>query len=223
MPAKQNQELPNWIRGRLDQAGLERIQAAVARAESKTSAELVPMIVHSSTHTRHAPYLIFFAILSVLLAVVPFVSTFSLPLDIWWIEVLAILLAGGLAIFGAQLDRVRYFTVTKADRDSSVLMRAQLEFYESNIKATQGQTGILIFVSWMEREAVVLADQAIAKELPDETWTQVIEVLLTEIRRGDFAGGFCAAIDRCGDILAQRFPAQAANLNELKNHLRIEE
>jgi putative membrane protein len=60
--------------------------------------------------------------------------------------------------------------------------RALLAFYQSNIQRTIGATGVLIFVSLMERRAVVLADKAIDELVPKDTWRALCDQLIAGIR-----------------------------------------
>jgi putative membrane protein len=102
-------------------------------------------------------------------------------------------------------------------------LRAELEFWKAGIQKTQGSTGILLFISVVERRAVVLADEAIAKILPPETWQTVIERLLEGARRKDLAEGFSKAIELCGELLAKNFPRASDDKDELANQLIIKE
>lgn len=116
----------------------------------------------------------------------------------------------------------RYFVPPRI-RQKLVLLRAELEFHRMHMHRTKARTGILIMASLHEREAVVLADEAIAKKLPAETWNEVIQILLAGIKAKDAASGFCNAIKKCGEILSLHFPAQNQNPDELSNRFIIKE
>jgi uncharacterized membrane protein len=108
-------------------------------------------------------------------------------------------------------------------RQKLVLLRAELEFHRMHMRGTQARTGILIMASLYEHEVVVLADEAISKKLPAETWAEVVQLVLSGIKNKDTAGGFCNAIKKCGEILSQHFPASHKNPDELSNTLIIKE
>jgi putative membrane protein len=217
-------EIPRWLTKYVDGDGIETIRAAVVAAEKKTAGEIVPMIVRRSTHLRHVPWLVFLFFLAVFSALLPYVSEYLWQVIPYWaLEIAAVVASGLLAGALSGLDLVRRLCTPSADLDSSVLMRAQLEFYESDLRMTKGKTGILIFVSLLEHEAVVLADEGISKQLPPETWQEVIDLLLDGVRRRDFAGGMGAAIHKCGSLLAERFPRATDDRDELPNKLIIEE
>lgn len=221
--AREPAAIPQWLSGYLDRVGVERISRAIALAEARTSGEIVPMIVHRSTHAGHVRWILFFAFLSVFVGLVPSVSSRFAELPFWAWEGVAVTLAIAFAWPLARLDFFQRLCTPEVDQDASVLMRAELEFFESNIKKTHGKTGVLIFVSWLEHEAVVLADEAISQKLPKEAWQGVIDVLLKGVRRKDFAGGMCDAIQAAGELLQAHFPKGPEDRDELPNQLIIEE
>ncbi len=102
-------------------------------------------------------------------------------------------------------------------------MRAEVEFYEHGIGQTQGNTGILLFVSLMEHRAVVLADHSIAEKLDAEIWNEVVELMIDGVKGRDLAGGMRAAILRCGELLSPHFPIDEADANELRDHLIVKD
>jgi putative membrane protein len=90
-----------------------------------------------------------------------------------------------------------------------------------NLHTTTGRTGVLIYVSDAERYAEVIADDGIYKKVTPEVWDALIAVLTAHIGRGTRTEGFIAAIETCGAILAEHFPPEAADRNELPNHLIV--
>jgi len=75
---------------------------------------------------------------------------------------------------------------------------------------------VLIFVSLAERMAELVADDGIAGQVEPHVWDKAMAALSAGLKRGDPAAGFTAAIGLCGDVLADRFPADPKdNPNEL--------
>ena len=190
-------------------------------AELKTSGEIVPMIVKSSSTVGHVPIVIFLIALlfyfMVDLAQFGYFESSTLNFLIWAILCLPV------SRLLAELSLVQRLLVNQMDQRDQVELRAEVEFYEANLKNTEGSTGILLFVSLMERKAVVLADEAIAKQLPSETWNEVVLLLVDGARKKSLSQGFCMAIDRCGNILAEHFPIDPNDNNELPNTFIIKE
>ncbi len=139
----------------------------------------------------------------------------------WYlVDTVALLLLSGQL---ARIPLLQRLLTTSGDQAMQVDMRAQIEFYQSNLHATADATGVLLLVSLMEHRAVVLADTAIDSKVPSETWDEVIEVTIDGIKKGHVGLGLAAAIERCGDILATEFPIGEDDVNELKDTLIIRE
>jgi putative membrane protein len=188
------QELPSWASSLLGPDGTERIETAIADAESHTSGEIVPVLVRRSSTIGHVPLIAFSLILlGVLLSDLPvYLSRLGGPHLLWvgasW------LLALGLAIGASRLDFVQRLLTPRIDQTQQVEMRAEIEFYEHGVGQTEGNTGILLFVSLLEHRAVVLADHAIAEKVDHEVWQELVDLMIDGVKRGDLAEGLTEAI-----------------------------
>ena len=217
----------SWALRALGVNGAERIEAAIAEAESHTSGEIVPILVRRSSTVGHIPLVSF----SLLLLCV---HLFDLPAHLAaaaaelggpdWLWLGACwLLAGGLALGLSRLDAVQRLLTPRGDQIQQVDQRAEIEFYELEMSQTEGRTGILLFVSLMEHRAVVLADHSIAEKLDAEIWQELVELMIQGVKRGDLAEGMAQAIQRCGELLSPHFPIADDDANELRDHLVIKE
>lgn len=137
----------------------------------------------------------------------------------------AVLLQGLLFVVTAivvALPAVRLFAAPRWLKREQVRRRASEQFLAKNLHLTRGRTGVLIYVSLKERMAEILADEGIAAKVEPAAWDEAMRALTDGLRRGRAGEGFTAAIVRCGDLLAQHFPADAAdNPNELPDALVI--
>jgi putative membrane protein len=217
------QEIPKWLSYQVDSHGIERIRKAVLEVEAQTSGEVVPMIVRSSAPRNHVFWTLLLAIFAILALTIHSLANFvpsgsEVVLEIANI-VVSILLAG---IF-SRLAWFHRLSTPKTDLESAALIRAQLEFYQLNLKQTKARTGVLVFVSLYEHVAVVLADEGISKLCPPQTWETAVAELLGGVRKRDFAGGMCEAIAICGKVLAEKFPRAVDDHDELPNRLVIKD
>ncbi len=105
--------------------------------------------------------------------------------------------------------------------EQEVWKRAQLEFHDEGLDGTRARTGILIMLSLMEHQAVVLADKAIASKLDAGVWKDVIQVVLSGARGGQWRAKIEEALRLCGKLLAENFPVQRGDVNELPNHVIV--
>jgi putative membrane protein len=217
------QELPSWARSLLGTDGAERVETAIADAESRTSGEIVPILVRRSSTVGHVPLLAFcLVLLGVLLSDLPvYLSRLGGPHWLWLTASWA--LAFGLAVAISRLDVTQRLLTSKTDQIQQVEMRAEVEFYEHGVGRTEGHTGILLYVSLMEHRAVVLADRAIAEKVDGQVWQELVDLMIQGVKRGDFADGMTQAIQRCGDLLSPYFPIPEGDANELRDHLVVKE
>lgn len=99
--------------------------------------------------------------------------------------------------------------------------RAIRHFMESGVYNTKQRTGILIFISILEKRAELLADRGISKKIPQEKWDSIMEHIIEGIKANRFYEHILEAISECGNLLAQHFPADPDDINELGDDLQI--
>ncbi len=223
----------NWHKSIVSNSEIELVSKAIADAEAKTSGELVAVIVRRSSVTGQLQGVIALILFLLMFAGIELNRSLHLYFSWhqeWWaaygygLAMISILLGtywiAGLLALNPLIQRV---LIPKADKNCQVDQRALAEFNLAKIQNTAKGTGILIFLSLMEKRAVVLADKGIAEKLPPETWHEIVALLLTGIRKGKPAQGLITAIDRCGNLLSQHFPLGPNDTNELSNQLIIKE
>lgn len=121
-----------------------------------------------------------------------------------------------VTLFVVAVPPVRRALTPRGFKRDRVRQRAEEQFLSKNLHATRERTGVLIYVSAAERMAELIADEKINAEVAADTWDQAMAELVGGLRRGEPAAGFTAAIGRCADVLAERFPARPGdNPNEL--------
>ena len=101
----------------------------------------------------------------------------------------------------------------------AVRERAIRAFFEKKLYKTKNETGILIFVSVLERKVWILADRGIDRKIAHQEWQELARVVSGGIRAGRPAEALCHAIARCGEILAEHFPKMPDDRNELSDDL----
>ncbi len=114
---------------------------------------------------------------------------------------------------------LRLLLVPRALRNQRVRARAVTCFKVGAERRTQGHTGILIYLSLAERRAEIVADAAIASKVPPEIWGDALAAMLAQIKDGHMADGLIAAIAGVGKVLAEHFPRDKNDVNELPDRL----
>jgi putative membrane protein len=94
---------------------------------------------------------------------------------------------------------------------------------EEEVFATRHRTGIMIFVSFFEREVIVMADRGISKVVDQKEWDKMVRGITANIKMGKITEGIEAAILRSGEILLEKgFIKTTDDVNELRDDLRME-
>lgn len=216
----------------LSAADLDEIKAAVAEAESKTTGEIaLALTAESDSYSFWELLAANYVAAVVFICLLPFaneisglysqvlwyVSDWTLP-AFYGITTLASIVLGFFIMNIPALDRI---IIPKRIQNKAVTSRAFRHFAESGVYETSGHSGILIFVSYLERQVRIIADSGIAAKIPQDLWNIIADDLAAGLKNGNTKDGFIAAVEKCGDLLAEHFPCGEENPNELADGLVI--
>jgi putative membrane protein len=192
-----------------------RLRQRIEAAERRTSGELVTVIARESDPYPYIPLL--WASL-VALSLPPIVVAAGLWIDLATVSLvqLAVFLALSL-LFRWRPLKMRL--VPRATKLRRAARSAREQFLAQGVHNTSDRSGVLIFVSVAEHYVEILADQAINAKVAQAEWDAIIAVFVMTVKQGRVAEGFEQAVDACGALLAQHFPAAPGERNELPDHL----
>ena len=106
-------------------------------------------------------------------------------------------------------------------REHRVHQRATAAFVEQEVFRTRARTGILLFLSLLERRVVVLADAGINARVSQAEWDAIAAEIVAGMRRGEPGPALASAIRRCGELLAAHGFARAPDdRDELPDELQ---
>jgi len=214
------------LQTRFSKDDLVRIKSAVFDAESKISGEIVPVFVESSGRYTIANYRgALIAAISTFLTII-FLDRYAPQYAVYDpLMILIIFLSAGIVggLLTNYLIPLKRLLVTQQQLDSSTRVRAERAFLDQEVFNTRDRTGILIFVSFFEREVIVMADKGISKVVAQKEWDALVRLIIDGIRRNQLVEGLEAAIKRSGDLLLEKgFLRAEDDINELGDDLRIE-
>jgi putative membrane protein len=106
-----------------------------------------------------------------------------------------------------------------ATKTRRVRRRAVELFRAGTEKRTKGRTGILLYLSLLERRAEIVADEAIHSKVEADAWGEAMAVLIEEVKAGRTGEGMARAVEQIGAVLAQCLPPTLDNPNELPDRL----
>ena len=192
------------------------IEAAITKAERKTSGEII--VVAATASAGYFAYAIMWAALFALLVPWPLIYLTNWPVEHIYLAQLAVFIIGAAL---TQWEDLRFAIVPKSIKRARAHQKAVEQFLAQSLHTTKGRTGVMIYVSFAEHYAEVIADDGIYKKVPQETWNGVVNTLTRHLGRGQRTQGFITAIEICGKILAEHFPPGRIDQNELPNHLIV--
>lgn len=97
------------------------------------------------------------------------------------------------------------------------IAEAQRQFARLGMKQTAARNGVLILLAPRSRTFAVIGDQGVHEKCGDAFWSELAAAMTDYFKRGDFTAGLVHGIDRAGALLAEHFPRQADDRNELSN------
>ena len=189
------------------------VTATVAAMELHTAAEIVVAVRQKSGEYRQADYafgaLCAFVALLIMLFSPRVFSVRAMPIDM-------LLMFGLGAWVCSKTFTLRRLLTGRAFRKRQVATAARATFFDQGISRTRDRTGILVYVSILEREVALLADTGVAT-LPG--WTSQME---EAVARAD-SDAFLVALRALAEPLSQLLPRSADDVDELSNALIVEE
>ena len=104
-------------------------------------------------------------------------------------------------------------------KEKAVSRRALQAFYEKGLYKTHLNTGVLFFLSLLEKKVWVLADKGIYEKIKQETLNQFAGQVSSGVRDRQAGKALVQAIQVLGDLLAEYFPITAGDKDELPDEV----
>ncbi len=188
------------------------LSEAVRAVEAKSRAELVVAVRSRSDSYNRGP-LLFGAVVAWGVLGFELFSPYEFPLDAIFLEPAII---GACAVFLAgTIPGFTRILASPKKRRESVERAARATFQERGVGLTRERTGVLLYVSLLEREAVVVADKGITDLVPPDVWTPLLSRVVESARRARDAAGLAEAVRFFVEPLAAELPSRADDVDEL--------
>lgn len=198
----------------------ERIIETVRRVERLTTGEIVPVVI-SQSHAYPEALITGAAVFALPFALL---SAFSLSSLLWWQGETLWLFLLFFAVFFllarvavAQIPSLIKFFLSPHRVEREVEQGAFTHFFSEGLHATRDATGVLIYISVLERRVWILGDSGINKKIPTGSWQLCVTRLTEGIRAGRSCEALCAVIDDIGTQLQAHFPPKDDDRDELSN------
>ncbi len=102
-------------------------------------------------------------------------------------------------------------------RDSKT--KARKIFGELGLDRTEQRNCVLLLLIVSNREFLIYGDQGLHEKVGQGFWDDVCRQMLDAFRREEFADGICQGVRRVGEKLAQYFPYQRDDVDEISNEI----
>lgn len=197
----------------------QKLDETIQELESKSSVEFVVVIYPESSNYRDIELWG-----GIFLAFSALIFKFMIPTII---HIYAILF-GTLLAFSLGIGLVKWVKPLKRFLINQKRMRRKSEimaraiFQKAGIHRTSHHTGILLFLSTFEHQAVLLWDIGIDVELTIDELDEMQVRFSSIFKNSDPTTALLKEINACAPIFEKHLPIQPNDINELPNHLQVE-
>ncbi len=124
------------------------------------------------------------------------------------------------AILNAELDtsgEIRVHIENECRGD--VLDRASFIFGKLDMDKTEMRNGVLFYLAVQSKKFAIIGDTGINKEVPENFWAEIKEVMEGNFKSGKFTEGLSTGIEMAGVRLKKHFPYHIDDINELSDEI----
>jgi len=201
----------------LDDPGKQALAAAIQVVEGCSSAELVICVRLRSGRYLHASLL---AAMVGAFAMLAFLLYTEAAFDLFWFLVDPVLAALLCGVLTRQLPDIERALIGSRIRRTRVREAAQATFFAKGIRHTRAKTGILVYVSILERQIEVVCDTGINRAMASVPgWKTKLSEIEAIVRTGGNAKKLATALESMGPVLATQLPCDPDDINELPDEV----
>ena len=197
----------------------ERLKATTGEVESRTIGEIVVMVVDRSERYIEAEVLggvLLGSLFSLILTLLFFHSS------IWSYVPLSFLFFFPCRFLFQKMDALKNVFIGVRRKEEAVRLRAERAFFERGLYKTKKNTGVLFFLSLLERKVWILADKGIYEKMDQETLNRFASEVSRGVREGRACDALSKAIQEIGVILSRHFPITSDDTDELTDRVMTE-
>lgn len=195
-----------------------QLYEAVQAIEKESDAEIVT-IAYSHSDSYRAVSLTSAAITtylsySVLMFAPTLISDFTL-------YVVPILVFMGTFFLIDKVNFVKQYLIPKKKKEKNVEIYARALFQKAGIHHTERHTGLLIFISLLEKKVQLIPDRGIQNAIKSEDWGKIQAYFDAIFETNEVEKGILKALEQCKSIFALHLPILPDDINELPDYIEI--
>jgi putative membrane protein len=192
----------------------EKLKAVTQEVESRSIGEIVVMVVDQSDQYLEAEVfggVLLGSLLSLILTLLFFHSS------IWSFIPLGFLFFFPFRVLFQRLEPLKRFFIGIGRREEAVRLKAERAFFEKGLYRTKRNTGVLFFLSLLERKVWILADKGIYEKMDQGTLDRFANLVSRGIRENRACDALSQAMHEIGVLLFRHFPITIDDTDELPN------
>ncbi|MGB6175985.1 MAG: TPM domain-containing protein [Methylocella sp.] len=202
--------------GDLSAEDQHRVGDAIKAAEATTAGEIVCVLARASS--GYMSYATAWSALIALIAPWILIALTYFSVEEIFLAQIVIFVLLFLILSESPLGRV---LVPRRARRAEAHRAAMEQFMIRGMARKQNRAGVLIFVSLAEHYARIVADDGIASKVRQSVWQDAIDALLERAGAGEIVEGFVIAVEKCGRVLAEHFPPESDDKDELPDRIYL--
>jgi putative membrane protein len=217
---------------RFSEAERRRVAEAIQQAESKTSAEIMPVIAGSSGRYDRPEDIVGLWLAIIALIAVWLLYPSSRPEPGSWessepivelVCLVAAVVVGFIvgAVVATRVGWLRRLFTPRKQMQEEVLGRAHQVFCDKRVYRTAGASGVLLYVSLYERMAAIVADQHVIDALGQAEIEKACAEFTRRLRERTSIDALCESAISLGQRLSVPLPRAEDDVNELSDALVV--
>jgi uncharacterized membrane protein len=97
--------------------------------------------------------------------------------------------------------------------------RAAEVFFTLKMEQTEDRNGVLIYIAMKDRQLAIFGDEGIHRAVGTEFWNAEVAKILREFNAAHYVEGIIEIIHDIGEVLAEKFPYEREDRNELPDNI----
>lgn len=194
----------------------DKVKKATMDAESLSTGEIAVVLVDHSSQYREAEVtggIFLSSVTSFILSVACFHGS------IWFYVPLSFLFYFPFYMLFKKNPVLKVALVSAKRQQNAVRDRALRAFYEKGLHRTKDSTGVMLFLSLLERKVWVIADKGIHEKIKQHELDRFAHIVSEGVRTGNACDALCKAINEMGLLLARYYPVTSEDKNELSDDI----
>ena len=192
------------------------LRSAIHAVEESSSAEVVITVRRQSDRYTHTHAGVATVLASAALAFLLF-SPYNFSL---WSVLVDPLIVGLVSYYcSTQIPSISRWLNSDQTLGRHVRSAAHAAFFEKGIRHTRERTGILVFISLVERRVEIVPDSGVIQAVPPVPWREAVCRINTAMQQHVDGVSVAEHVAKLGDLLRHVLPRSADDENELPDEV----